>query len=113
MRRHLRQNDINVSEIYIRQPIFFSDVGYPCLSSSPSPCHSRNQVLYIGYPISMVECVGYMCVWCLTGTMSYVLAICVSVAPGRMCWLYVCLWHLVDVLAIYVYVWYLTGTWCI
>ena len=42
----------------------------------------------------LVVCVGYTCM-CVCGTWSYVLAICVSVAPNRMCWLYVCLWHLI------------------
>ena len=60
MRRHLRQNDTNISKIHIRRPIYISDVryilltsdiyfrhsiyisniGYPCPSPSHSPCCS-------------------------------------------------------------------------
>ena len=46
MRRHLRQNATNVSEIYIGRPIYISDVRYPCLSPSPGR---------VGYCISDVQ----------------------------------------------------------
>ena len=65
------------SDIYIRCPIYISDVGYPCPSPSPSPCSSPSPcpspcsspsqsqgILYhtsdidIGHPIQILD-VGY------------------------------------------------------
>ena len=83
MRHHLRQNAMNVSEIYIGRPIYIkdvqyiyrtsniyigrlisiSDVRYPCPSPSPSPspCISdvryryRTSDIYIGCPIYILD----------------------------------------------------------